>query len=479
MNLMRWKHALTAVTATFVAACGGGGGNDVGGAPAPIGFNPATSAQLAPASLDAAEPVAVGLPNGDALVIFAATNASGSRQVVSRRIAASGQVTNEGAISTISALDVRDLRLGLAPDGSAYAAFIQKEGTVERLMTRQYLNNDWQPVEDASHSALGTVLREPDLAFSTSGEPVLTWREISSPPVASRVVVAEHDASAPIATRWVVKPIVTASANQNELRDPRLVVLPGGDLLVAAHITGTGILTLFRSSNATDWTLDAVGGAGPLTPGLVKGFGLSKGQNGEVVLVWAWDQLDPPNRRGRTTVLASQLLPTKTWSAPMVVDQGAATAADNIEGLESRTPSVVVDAAGRALLSWVQETPSGDKLELFGTRIRVAEGVREAPWLIGSSIAIETRMRMVMKGPSNAVGVWTQIGEGNVLHVFGTRFDGSSNRFSPPERVDSGSRAVDERDEPALALLSNGRALAVWAQDQSGGQGLYFNVSQP
>ncbi|WP_354685182.1 hypothetical protein [Cupriavidus necator] len=170
---------------------------------------------------------------------------------------------------------------------------------------------------------------------------------------------------------------------------------------------------------------------------------------GNAIAVWL--QREPGT--ADDSVMASRYVPGSGWSAPVPLENDAASATDGAHIAMDR-------ATGRAMVVWPQLTSSGaydiwsrsfDPASGWGDLVRIESG---------AGMAVQPQVGMDASG--NAIAVWTQRdGQFGPFKIMANRYTagsgwGTETAFATPNDVGV------QNLRPQLAVAPSGDALAVW-----------------
>jgi hypothetical protein len=153
-----------------------------------------------------------------------------------------------------------------------------------------------------------------------------------------------------------------------------------------------------------------------------------------------------------------------SWSAPAALSDGT-------RGVSQ--PVVAQDGSGNILVLWQQQTnlpSSGLPIlpNIWFARFTAASGTWSTPVKIGSSDLIGSdsagNARIAVNAVGNAVAVWKET-RSTVASIVSARF--SSGIWTPPVLIENNTQPADR---PEVAIDVNGNAQAVWIQKIDGSQ---------
>lgn len=258
-------------------------------------------------------------------------------------------------------------------------------------------------------------------------------------------------------------PLAWTAALASVASDPDVQVPPSGQALAVwwqynADQSGSTIEALLMNQGATPVRISA--GAGYATSPRIA-FDAS----GDAIAVWV--QYD----NSRNNVWANRYTPASGWGSPvMLTDVSAANAASS--------PSLGVDGAGNAVVTWGQENAAvnSNHFDIYASRYTAATGSWSAPAMVsngvnsayGSKVAVNTAGAMAL--------IWVQMeddgstsnGPADVWGVTGS----STAGWGAPVKVSSVPGSQQEvYGQTAVAIDAAGDVLAAWVQ--ANGFGLF------
>ncbi len=184
--------------------------------------------------------------------------------------------------------------------------------------------------------------------------------------------------------------------------------------------------------------------------------------NGTAVAVWT--QHDGTRYR----IVANRFNGTG-WSTADIIDGNNAA--------EHDLPQLAGDAAGNAILAWVQRgagTP-----QLVARRYTPATGWTEASIIVNTSTATPLDHRVTLNAQGHAVVLW-QEGANDMNSVWARHYTAGSGWAGSVVRVDTGLPTTDAMSNLCLASDPAGNAIALWTHKASGGwRDLYGNRFVP
>jgi hypothetical protein len=166
------------------------------------------------------------------------------------------------------------------------------------------------------------------------------------------------------------------------------------------------------------------------------------GPGGDAIAVWRVFEA------GGATIVAANRPPGGPWEPPVPI---------STPGLESFSPTVIVDAAGEATVVWEVEE---DETETIGVvaASRTAGGVWGPPQAIGSEgEAVEQPTQLTGDDAGEMIAAWTREEGGHSVVEVASRPPGGG--WSAPAPI---SLAGEEAHEPRIALNQAGDAAAIW-----------------
>lgn len=179
---------------------------------------------------------------------------------------------------------------------------------------------------------------------------------------------------------------------------------------------------------------------------------------------------------GGRSIIVSRSIAGGAWTAPLEID-GSTTESMGQARL------AVDPASGRIMALWIEE----QGFALFGNTFVPATGwgtaqlVQRRPTVLGAGVR---NHRIAIDGVGEAIAVWDMRDTSNELGIFASRYALASG-WSTPATIESnaGSPAFVEDQVPVVAMLANGRAIAVWQSLGAGGsgarRGLWSNTFTP
>ena len=165
---------------------------------------------------------------------------------------------------------------------------------------------------------------------------------------------------------------------------------------------------------------------------------------------------------GVESVWARRFTPGSGWSPAVVLESSTTESAV--------TPHVAMDAAGNALVVWLQRNAAQNTYSIWANQYAVGTGWGGAVQLEGGALGASADLRVSMDATGHGLAVWTQVGAAlSALHAA---------RYQPG----SGWAAVEElatnnAGQPDLAMNASGEAMVVWSsEDVPGAVPLLFSV---
>jgi hypothetical protein len=183
----------------------------------------------------------------------------------------------------------------------------------------------------------------------------------------------------------------------------------------------------------------------------------------------AWTQAVSNQVDGRS-IFASRSIAGGAWSTPQEIDGNTSEVADK--------PRLAVDpASGRVMAIWI--TPSG----LWGRAFAPETGwggvqriETHNTSVVGRAI---TEYNVAIDGVGESVAVWDRRPDGrNDISVWASRFVVGSG-WTTPAMIETNAGASDVDFTPAVAMLANGNAVAVWTSIGVGRRGYWTNTFAP
>ncbi|MCJ0765652.1 Ig-like domain-containing protein [Variovorax terrae] len=235
---------------------------------------------------------------------------------------------------------------------------------------------------------------------------------------------------------------------------PVAAALPGGTtytLALAAGlqsasgaVLGTALSSTF-STVAQQWSGVAQVSALP-SAGHAFASSVVADAAGNLTLAWYQDN-------GTRTVVNASRYANGAWSAPVQVDNPAATG-------NAVNPSLVADAAGNVTAAWQQN--NGTRFVLNASRY--SGGAWSTPVQVDSPSATRDAQNaaLVADAAGNVTAVWRQSSGGSNYVLNASRY--SSGAWSVPVRIDSPS-AISASSSAALVVDAAGNVTALWSQN--------------
>jgi Bacterial Ig-like domain len=357
--------------------------------------------------------------------------------------------TRDGAWGAPSSLETSASGLGPRPriatndSGQVVAVWTRTKDARDDLWASIYTPaRGWSAPEQVEFNDIGTV-SDPQVAVDVSGNAHVVW--------------AQRDSSvfSIWATRYVAgsgwtTPRLLEEINTADALSPRLTVNASGAAVALWQQREGTLLNL--------WSNRFVPGVGWGTAERVRLLeaGLTEpqvalGADGSTIALW----LQAPE--GRPDVFASIRAVDGTWSVPEAVEsenQGPASA-----------PMLAVDAAGNALVVWLQS--DGSTSHVWANRYVPGTGWGSSRRL-DSQAGGATRPSLAVRPGGEALAVWSQQ-ETSGSHVWVSRYVPGTG-WDVASRVsvsDTGGSTL-----PSVAIDPSGNALAVWVQQHTEGTGL-------
>jgi hypothetical protein len=169
-----------------------------------------------------------------------------------------------------------------------------------------------------------------------------------------------------------------------------------------------------------------------------------------------------------TSIMASRLVTGGSWSTPLEID---GTTTESVQDVELAADP----ATGRIMAIWVAQ----GGFALFGSAFAPETGwgaaqlILRRPTLQGSGIRSH---RVALDGVGEAVAVWDMRDDSNLISVYASRYS-LGGGWSAPVTIESNSGASTTIDEgPVVAMLTNGRAVAVWRSAAANRSGYWTNT---
>jgi hypothetical protein len=164
------------------------------------------------------------------------------------------------------------------------------------------------------------------------------------------------------------------------------------------------------------------------------------GPGGEATAVWRVFEA------GGGTIVAATRPPGGPWGQPVPI---------STPGLESFSPTVVVDAAGAATVVW--EVEEDEAIGIVAAS-RTAAGAWGPPQAIGSEgEAVEQPPQLAGDDPGDVIAAWTREEGGHSVIEAASRPPGGA--WSAPAPISLGG---EEAREPRIAIDQSGDAAAIW-----------------
>ncbi|HEX5166658.1 MAG TPA: hypothetical protein VFV93_14740, partial [Thermomicrobiales bacterium] len=159
---------------------------------------------------------------------------------------------------------------------------------------------------------------------------------------------------------------------------------------------------------------------------------------------------------------------TGTWSANERVN--------NVTTQTQDDPAIAVDAAGNAYVVWTDTRNGATDHDIYFSKRSASTGAWSPSVRVNDDGAGKRQdfPSIAVTSSGDAVAVWRdQRGGGNKKNIYSARLPAGSSTWSANLKVTTESNA--HKEEPQVAIGSNGTAYAVWAdQRNSGNQDIWF-----
>jgi len=400
-----------------LAACGGGGSNDV----------PAPTLTLTS-----------GAPNGQAV--------EGGAAVM---ISLAGATPASGAVTWSLSPSIGALS-GTSATGAQYTPPAIGELSVPTVITISAT-----PINGSGAALQFTITLVPFSVVSRSpaaGDRV----DVSVQPAIQftrALAPAPSASSASLASPVAAVPVDVAASGATLTLSPKSGLVWGGHYTVSlssgiASAVGQALAPFAFSFDvaAPSWSTPAQLAASTFTTGTpVVAFDAS----GHAFAVWMQDT----DGTGTWNIQAARFdLATRTWSARVALHAGPHAQA---------SPVVATDAAGNAIAAWSED--SGNNVyNIYASRFTAAQGSWGPATLI-QTVSDQTgaAAQVAMDSAGNGAVVWQQYtGIGVDLAVYAARFDVSTAAWHAAIQLNGGTSAGN----PQVAFDASGNAIALWEQ---------------
>ncbi|HLF22296.1 MAG TPA: hypothetical protein VI565_00115 [Burkholderiales bacterium] len=199
---------------------------------------------------------------------------------------------------------------------------------------------------------------------------------------------------------------------------------------------------------------------------------VSANANGDAIAVWTEREWSGANCTGAITgneIWASRYAAASdTWSAPQRVSVDAPTNST----IYAFSAAVTLDAAGRATVAWIQDTPSFAR-SIWQSRFNSTTW--SAPALLSNGTRNSHEPSLAEDAGGNVIAVWrqdtnpfdpSQTGGGPILpNIWAARYNATAGAWSTPVLIGSSNLAgFDGTERPRVAVNASGHAVAVWQE---------------
>lgn len=462
--------ALVVGLAVLLTACGGGGG---GGESAAVAWEEAK--RISPVlDHDALTPKIVMDGEGNGLAVWTRRIGSGNQSELhvwaSRYTQAGGWGAALRLDSTLAGESVYEPMVAMDAAGNALVAWTTYvQGNYQLWLRRYVAGTGWQvPVLHAADTS-------PDLfpiAMDTAGNALLAWtkNENGQYSIKAQRLEAATDTWSAVATRetgaddrpYGFQAGMNASGNAILTWQQEAVVQVGGVLTMHAwqSLYWGESNSLSAPARLSDGTSRA--DSPPLLTVTPAGDAMA-----------AWSQVWPGQEDRRVgyayfqnmgagwNIATGELATGAGWAVPM---------------------AVAGNAQGRILLAW-GHTPATDLAAPDGADWSVRASACSVAGCAGSallvshpmhsiSVATPAQPTLAMDAAGNALAIWNlprKQEDGSYAYRLQARYQPAGKGWSGPMTVSDGD--IPLRSLPGLAMSTNGKAMAVWAQADSSGKG--------
>jgi hypothetical protein len=462
----------SAISSAVLAACGGGGGGDSGSVPvAGDGglVQPVSPAPLAPVSPAPPAPVSVSKAWQSHAQLLEVMDGQASQAQVAINSAGQGCAVwcqKDGALNTILACHynngnwqppveiVRRLdsvlfnpQVVVHANGDASVIWGGYNGA-KGFIEYNYLRNGlWLETTVIIEPQVNSVIRNPALASSGTGRAMAIWQADPVFDDASNIQVIEFAGDSYVTGSSTM--IATGTTTNSQVSAPQIAMASDGTgLAVWTHeIFGTKVV-MAKPYVGGAWShnsqrIDNINDGDDSDVAVAVGVG-------RAVVVWSEGINNGANKR----IMARRAIDfqANSWNAPELIQTDTAG--------DGTTPQVTLDAKGNATVVWKQAGLSRENIA--ANRF---DGVAWLPQQQSVSPAgLVGAPQIASDASGNAMVVWQQVSSSLRNDIFASRLDAATpTQWSVPELIeknDSGGASL-----PQIAMNANGRALAVWLND--------------
>lgn len=231
-------------------------------------------------------------------------------------------------------------------------------------------------------------------------------------------------------------------------------------------VTTVELWSRYRATSSDPWgawTLGPVGSASPIS--------YSFGADGlyEFYTI-AFDGAD--NREGApaTADVGTTKAPAQAWSASVRVNDDTGTA-------QQDRPAIALGPDGATYLIWDDYRP-GTQADIYFSRRDPATGVWSANQRVNNDTSNRTQYQadIAVDGSNNAYAVWQDPRNGNKTpdpDIYFSKRSATTGAWSSNVRVNNDTQGAPSQYAPAIAVKSDGAAVAVWVDRRSNQWNIY------
>jgi hypothetical protein len=319
-------------------------------------------------------------------------------------------------------------RLAVDAGGDVTAVWRQGNGTIDDVWSNAYTGGAWgtpQRIESGAADA-----RNPDVATG-GGVTLAAWTQYAVGNTGSIFSAVE---TAP--GTWAAEQEIDGAGNA---ADEAQIAVDGSGRGLAVWVQGNAV----RGATYTGGWNAAMLVSTALTPAHPR---LAMNAAGDAVAVW-----ETQHATGGIDIAAATYTVAGGWSNPVLLEGTP---------LESSSPAVAIDAAGDAVLVWIQS--DGLHRNVVATEYFPATGWASGAALIEDNDTGDAKSPAVAITPAgNATAVWAQEVSGTTgieQDIFGNRLATGTTNWD----VAMGVSQPGLNDTPAITAIAGGQVSVIW-----------------